>query len=103
MKITVRLSLLLGLVVLLAACGPAPTAAPAPGPHFTDADVSRLSPADAKAAIDSGEAVLVDVRSAGSFELEHAAGALSVPLGDIEEDPAAIPLDKTKWIITYCT
>jgi 3-mercaptopyruvate sulfurtransferase SseA len=100
---TLKLALLLGLVALLAACGPAPTATPAPGPHLTDADVPRVSPADAKAALDSGEAVLVDVRSAGSYELEHAAGALSVPLGDIEEHPAAVPLDKAKWIITYCT
>jgi rhodanese-related sulfurtransferase len=58
---------------------------------------------DAKAALDSGEAIIVDVRSSESYAAEHAAGAISIPLELIEESPAGLDLDKTRWIITYCT
>jgi len=104
-----KLLLLLGLVALLAACtpatppAPAPSTIPAPDLPLTEADVPRVSASDAKAAFDSGEAVIVDVRDAASYELEHVAGAPSIPLADIEGDPTAFPLDKARWIITYCT
>jgi hypothetical protein len=70
---------------------------------LTEADVPRVSAADAKAAFDSGEAVIVDVRGAQFFAGGHAKGAISIPLLDIENDPAHVNLDKTQWIITYCT
>jgi 3-mercaptopyruvate sulfurtransferase SseA len=100
---TSKLALLLGLVALLAACSPAPTAAPAADLPLSEADVPRVTADEAKAAVDSGQAVIVDVRAPSSYELEHVAGALSIPLADIEDDPAAVPLDKAQWIITYCT
>ena len=77
-----------------------PTAASLPQ---TDAEVPRVSPQDAKAAFDAGEAVIVDVRSVDVYNAEHAVGAISVPLADIEANPGGVPLDKSKWIITYCT
>jgi len=103
MKASPKLLLLLGLVALLAACSPAPTAAPPTELPLTEADLPRVSAADAKTAVDSGQAVIVDVRDTSSYLLEHIAGALSIPLADIDADPTAFPLDKTKWIITYCT
>ena len=69
----------------------------------TEADVPRVSLEEAKVALDSGAAVIVDVRSPSDFETSHVAGAISVPLGQIERDLASVPLNKDQWIITYCT
>ena len=69
----------------------------------TDAEVPRVSVDQAKAAFDSGEAVIVDVRGAEAYARSHIAGALEVSLSAIQTDPANLPLDKNKWIITYCT
>ena len=69
----------------------------------TEAEVPRVSLEEAKAALDSGAAVIVDVRSPNAFEASHVAGAISVPLGAIERDLTEVPLNKDQWIITYCT
>ena len=70
---------------------------------LTDAEVPRVSLEEAKAALDSGAAILVDVRSPDAFEASHAVGAISVPLGEIERNITGLPLEKDQWIITYCT
>jgi 3-mercaptopyruvate sulfurtransferase SseA len=70
---------------------------------LTESDVPRVTAEDAKAALDSGEAVIVDVRSAEAYAEAHAAGALSIPLDEFENNITNIPLDKNQWIITYCT
>jgi rhodanese-related sulfurtransferase len=54
-------------------------------------------------ALNSGAAVIVDVRNTESFIASHIAGALSIPLARIESTPTNLPLDKNRWIITYCT
>lgn len=69
----------------------------------TEADVPRVTVEEAKAAFDSGVAIIVDVRSTQSFVAGHIAGALSIPLTRIEDAPKSVTLDKTKWFITYCT
>jgi 3-mercaptopyruvate sulfurtransferase SseA len=69
----------------------------------TEADVPRISVKEAKPALDSGKAIIVDVRSAESYAASHAVGAISIPLTEIEADPAGLGLDKEQWIITYCT
>jgi hypothetical protein len=69
----------------------------------TEADVPRVAVKDAKSAIDSGTAIVVDVRTTDAFAKQHVTGALSIPLADIEANPSAVKLDKNKWIITYCT
>lgn len=107
------------LVVLLASCAPVEqTQAPLPsvipitiepnstlagGAPQTEADVPRVSVEDTIAAVQSGEVIVVDVRSAQAFQASHIPGALSIPLFDIESNPAGAGLDKEKWIITYCT
>lgn len=65
--------------------------------------VPRVTVEEAKAALDSGEAIIVDVRSPGTFADGHIVGALSIPLGEFEGNIANVPLDKDQWIITYCT
>jgi rhodanese-related sulfurtransferase len=57
----------------------------------------------AKAALDSGAAVVVDVRDPAQYEQSHVAGAISIWLEDIEANPTGLNVDKDQWIITYCT
>jgi len=70
---------------------------------LTEASVPRVTAEEAKLAFDNGEAVIVDVRSAEAYAEAHLAGAISIPLGEIELNPTGVPLDKSQWIITYCT
>ena len=81
---------------------PVPTVPPANLPE-NDAEVPRVPVDQAKAAFDRGDAVIVDVRGADAYAKSHIAGALEVSLSAIQSDPANLPLDKNKWIITYCT
>jgi 3-mercaptopyruvate sulfurtransferase SseA len=109
---------LLSLLVLsalafgLLACGATPpqTESTSPTPAWTafalpqtEADVPRVRVSAAKAAIDAGLAILVDVRSAQSYAAGHAMGALSLPLTQVEAEPGGVSLDRDQWIITYCT
>lgn len=110
----------LGLVV--SACGAQPTpvqSQPSPSastqivePGFTpslgtipqsEAEVPRISVEEARAALQSGAAIVVDVRSGDAFEASHVAGAMSIPLLQIEREPTTLTLAKDEWIITYCT
>ena len=65
------------------------------------AEAPRISVADAKKAVDSGKAVLVDVRSALSYQNEHPKGAISMPGHELQSRMSELPKDKQ--IITYCT
>ena len=65
--------------------------------------VPRISVEQAKAALDSGQAIIVDVRSTDSYLAGHAVGSVSVPLERFEININTIPLEKDEWIITYCT
>lgn len=86
-----------------------PSAVPAQGlipagdlPRTQD-EVPRLSVAQAKFALDSGTAILVDVRNPTAYAEGHAAGARSIPLDEFENNIGNLPLEKDQWIITYCT
>ena len=81
---------------------PAATQPPANLPE-NDAEVPRVPVDQAKTAFDRGDAVIVDVRGAEAYARSHIAGALEVSLSAIQTDPTNLPLDKNKWIITYCT
>ena len=70
---------------------------------LTEADVPRVPLEQAKVALDSGAAVIVDVRSAQAYEASHIPGAISIPLSEIETNPNGLNLGKYQWIITYCT
>jgi 3-mercaptopyruvate sulfurtransferase SseA len=69
----------------------------------TEADVPRVTVEEALSALNSGAAIIVDVRSTESFADGHIAGAISIPLSQIEANPAGVDLSKAQWIITYCT
>ena len=92
------------LVLTTLACNTlSPQTGPASGDlPLTEAEVPRVTIEEAKVALDSGTAVVVDVRSAPSYEQGHIAGAISIPLEEIESNPGGLSLDKNQWIITYC-
>jgi len=69
---------------------------------LTEAEVPRVTVEAAKAALDSGAAVIVDVRDPVAYETSHIAGAINIQLGEIETNPTGLNLDKDQWIITYC-
>ena len=69
----------------------------------SEAAVPRVTVEEAKAAFDSGAAVIVDVRSAEAYEVSHIAGSLFIPLGEFETNIGNIDLPRDEWIITYCT
>ena len=64
-------------------------------------EISRVSLTDAKAALDNGTAILLDVRSAEAFAGQHIAGAINIPTAEIEARLGE--LDPNAWIIPYCT
>lgn len=109
MKRTFPFAIAVSLFAALTACSsPIPQAEPTSAPRNetapqTEAQVPRITVSDAKAALDSGAAILVDVRSAESFAIAHAEGAMSIPLVNFEDDIENLSLEKSKWIITYCT
>jgi len=65
--------------------------------------VPRISVEQAKAAYDSGQAIIVDVRATESYLDGHAAGSVSIPLDRFEININTVPLQKQEWIVTYCT
>jgi 3-mercaptopyruvate sulfurtransferase SseA len=69
----------------------------------SEAAVPRVSVEEAKAALDSGAAIIVDVRSAEAYAASHIPAAINIQLGEFETDPTDLKLDKEQWIITYCT
>jgi hypothetical protein len=79
-----------------------PAAAPAgPWAGSTQETARRISAAEARKALATGKAVLVDVRPKEAYDARHAQGALSIPLTDIGARAGELPKDKL--IITYCT
>lgn len=70
---------------------------------LTEADVPRVSLEEAKAALESGAAIVLDVRRRDSYAASHIPGALSIPIDEIEADPTNLNLGENQWIITYCT
>ncbi len=63
--------------------------------------VTRITIADAKAAVDQGTAILVDTRPAGAYAQEHIKGAINIVDGEIEAHLNQLPPDKK--IIAYCS
>jgi 3-mercaptopyruvate sulfurtransferase SseA len=90
-------------LVALAACAPAaPTAAPtATAPNIPYPEVPRISVADARDRWESGDAVIVDVRSPAEYEQAHVPGTLNIPVAEIGTRYTELP--RGVEIITYCT
>jgi len=69
----------------------------------SEAAVPRVTVEETNAALESGAAIIVDVRSAEAYEASHIPGAINIQLGEFETNPTDLKLDKEQWIITYCT
>lgn len=89
---------------------PSDTVAPPPAAYSTDTTATALPPIDqarrislkdATAMLNQGRAVLVDVRSAESYQTAHASGAIHIPEAEIVNRLADLPIGK--MVITYCT
>jgi phage shock protein E len=64
--------------------------------------ITEISPEDAMREADSGEATLVDVRSADDWDTEHAHGAKHLERGEIELEIEEEVPDLDQRIICYC-
>jgi rhodanese-related sulfurtransferase len=64
------------------------------------AALNKIDPRQAKSMIDSGKAVLVDIRESDEFAREHVPGAQHVPLSGF--NPADFPGDRDKVAIFHC-
>lgn len=64
------------------------------------ANVPRIGVAEAKAKVEAGEAILVDVRGTTTYEAQHIAGAISMPASQVSSRYIELPTDKL--IIFYC-
>jgi rhodanese-related sulfurtransferase len=87
----------------LSACA-APAAAAEPTPTSAPVvEYKKISAADAKARIDSGDALIIlDVRTQEEFDAGHIAGAILVPNETIiDEQPELLP-DLDAEILVYC-
>ena len=76
-----------------------------PSAQPIDRDAPRIDARAAFEAVTAGRAILVDVRSEGAFRVKRAAGAILLPLDEVERAPAdalrALPAGKQP--ILYCT
>lgn len=63
--------------------------------------VRRITPAEARAAVERGKAIIIDVRGEGSWNAGHVKGARWIPLNDILSRTGELPRDK--MIIAYCS
>ncbi|MEO6391649.1 MAG: rhodanese-like domain-containing protein [Pyrinomonadaceae bacterium] len=95
---------------LLAGCNPTATApmnsnAPvlANGKKLPVAQdtVARINVSEAKQAVDSGEAIIVDVRIPNAYAQEHPKGAINLPAAETGSRVGELP--KNKLLITSCS
>jgi len=72
-----------------------------PPKQETESDAPRIKPADAKAEVEAGHALIVDTRAAEQYNQEHIQGAINVPINEFENRIKELPTDKK--IIAYCS
>lgn len=63
--------------------------------------VRRIGPAELRAMLDEGSAVLYDTRSKVAYDAEHIKGALSMPYDEVANRAGELPKEKT--LVFYCT
>lgn len=103
MKHFARLFILALSALTLSACAaPAAKTETTPSPAPT-AEYKKISAADAKARIDSGDAIVIlDVRTQEEYDAGHIAGAILIPNETITtEQPKLLP-DLDAEILVYC-
>ena len=101
-KIASFLALAASLLTLSACASPAAAAA-APAPTAATVEYKKISAADAKARMDSGDTIVIlDVRTQEEYDAGHIAGAILVPNETIaDKQPQLLP-DLDAEILVYC-
>ena len=102
-KIASFFALVLSLLTLSACAAPAAAAA-TPAPTATAAvEYKKISAADAKARMDSGDTIIIlDVRTQEEYDAGHIPGAILVPNETIvDKQPELLP-DLDAEILVYC-
>lgn len=77
---------------------------PAAQPNAQQADksgVKRISAEDLRDRVNSGKAVVIDVRDANSYATSHIKGALHIPMSSVQANLDRLP--KEKDVVAYCT
>ena len=69
--------------------------------HAAESAVPRINVMEAQAAVNRGEAVLLDVRQPPAYNAGRIKGAILMPEAEIPSRAGALPRDKK--IIKYCT
>ncbi len=64
-------------------------------------DAPRIAADEVKRLVAKGDVVIVDVRGKDAYDFEHAEGAISIPLQELEARMSELP--KNKLIAAYCT
>ena len=64
-------------------------------------DVPRITPAEAYQAYQNQEIIILDVRDETSYQTQHIAGAINIPLDQLKTRLGE--LDQDIWVISYCT
>lgn len=78
------------------------SAAPAQTTSGTTVETAaRISINDARQKIASGEAVVIDVRTAEAYRENHIPGAINIPYDQLKTRAGELPKDK--YLVTYCT
>jgi phage shock protein E len=93
--VTLRTALvgaLLGLVLVVTSCATSSEA---------DGKVTVVNPREAVVLVESGEYVVLDLRSPAAFEAAHVVGALNVPLDDGEFSEELVDLDPDEQYLIY--
>lgn len=78
-----------------------PTPTPTPAMQTPEDGVRRITPIEAREALDKGKAIIIDVRGDASYDAGHVKGARSIPVDAIGSRVSELPRDK--MIITYCS
>ena len=101
-KIASFLALAASLLTLSACASPAAAAA-TPAPTEATVEYKKISAADAKERMDSGDTIVIlDVRTQEEYDAGHIAGAILVPNETIaDKQPALLP-DLDAEILVYC-
>ena len=63
---------------------------------------SRVSAGEAKALIDNGDCLLLDVREPDEYAEGHIPGAVNLPLDRIRAGEELLPQDKDGLLLVYC-
>ena len=63
--------------------------------------VTRIDSDELRSLIDTGDVQLVEVLPAESYAKEHLAGAISLPLKELDASTAAA-LDRSRPVAVYC-